>query len=138
MSILDDLTVEDLPRLLHQSRWNFDYEGIVHRLRHDDLFAAQMRLCNEWHMPHSEFLKWKPQDQANALAYFAHEARRCRQCGIHPDDWPDPEVPLFDAVLEVCPGCAETDRYQRHITDQAERMPKSAADGVRIALKKRD
>jgi len=134
-----DFDLDQLSDLFHASRWGFSYEGIVHRLRNDDLFAAQMRLCNEWHMPLSEFLdRFTPEDQANALAYHAHETRRCKSCGIHPDDWPDPEVPMFDAVLEVCPGCAETDRYQRHITEQQERMPKSASDGVRIVLKKRD
>jgi hypothetical protein len=129
--------LDDLPSLFHLARWGFDYEGIVHRLRNDDQFALEMRLCNEWHMPHSVFLDWEPEDQANALAAFAYETRRCGRCGIHPMDWPDPMVPEFDAILEVCPGCAETDRYQRHITEQQERMPKSAGDGVRIALKRR-
>lgn len=134
----DSWTLADLPALLHEARWPIDYEAIVFRLQNDDRFAAEMRLCHEWKMPHSVFEKWADADQDKALAYFAHEAIRCHRCGIHPDDWPDPTEPLFDAILETCPGCAETDRFQRHIQEQAERMPKSAQDGVRIVLKKRD
>ena len=138
MSDVDDWTVADLPGLFHAARYPISYEAIVFRLRNDDRFAAEMRLCHEWHMPHSEFTKWKDDDQDKALAFFSYEVRRCSRCGIHPDDWPDPTEPLFDAVLESCPGCAETDRFQRHIEEQKDRMPKSASDGVRIVLKKRD
>ena len=124
--------------LIHATRWTIPYDEIVHRLRQDGQFALEMRLCNEWHIPHSEFLKWAVEDQNKALAFFAYERQRCGSCGVHPMDWPDPTEPVFDAVAETCPGCAETDRYQRYLQEQAERLPKSAADGVRVVLKKRD
>lgn len=128
----------DVTVLLHAARWSLPYEGIVYRIRQDQQFALEMRLCNDWHIPHSKFLKWDREDQEKALAQFAYERQRCTNCGIHPDDWPDHTIPMFDAVAETCPGCAERARYERYLAEQAEKMPKSATDGLRVVLKRRD
>lgn len=136
-SYLDDWGA-DLSVLLHASRWPINFDAITYRLRHEDRFALEMRLCNEWHMPHSVFSDWQVDDQDKALAMFVYERQRCTGCGIHPMDWPDPTEPMFTAEAEVCPGCAETDRYQRHLQEQAETLPKSASDGVRVVLRKLD
>lgn len=126
----------DLGTLLHASRWGFDYEGIVYRLHNDPQFALEMRVCKEWRIPHSQFLSWEPEDQAKALAHYVFEARRCTACGVHPEDWPDPTVPVFEATSDVCPGCAELDRYQRYVKERTENAPPSMMDGVKTYLKK--
>lgn len=131
-----DEWVGDYPTLLHRTRWTFDIEAIAYRLKVDPQFAIEMRLCKEWQIPHSQFLSWDEEDQAKALGYFYHEAQRCAACGIHPDDWPDPAEPLFEAVAETCPGCAELDRYKRWQEEQMENAPKSAMDGVRSHLRR--
>ncbi len=126
----------DAVTFAHWTRWLYDQEAIVYRLQNDPLFSMQMRLCNEWKMPLSEFLEWGEEDQANALAYFYYEARRCTSCGLHPDDWSDPSEPKYQAQTMVCPGCAELDRHQRWMKEQSETMPASASDGVKSFLKK--
>lgn len=129
----------DLPTLQHVTRWGFDLDAIAYRLRQDQQFALEMRLCKEWRIPHSEFLSWTPEDQAKALGHYVFEAQRCDSCGIHPTDWPDPDEPDFEVATRVCPGCAELDRWNRWVHEQMESTStKDAADGVKPYLKRRE
>lgn len=130
----------ELPTLLHMVRWGFDYEKIVYRLRSDPQFAIEMRVCKEWRIPHSEFLSWAVEDQEKALGHFVYEGQRCGNCGIHPDDWPDPDEPVFEATTRVCPGCAELDRFGRWAKERSEdgNASKDAFDGVKTYLRRLD
>jgi hypothetical protein len=136
-SLLEQWEGVELPTLLHALRWGVNYEDIAYRLQHDGQFAIEMRLCKEWRIPHSEFLSWDEEDQAKALGHFVYEAQRCGQCGIHPTDWPDPDEPVFEAAVKVCPGCAEMDRFGRWMKEKAEdEKANDALDGVKPYLKK--
>jgi hypothetical protein len=137
--VLDQWAGIEAPVLLHALRWGFDYEAIAYRLRHDGQFAMEMRLCKEWKIPHSQFLKWKPQDQAKALGHMVFEAQRCSECGIHPNDWPDPDEPDWEVAVKVCPGCDVMAKWQRWANERAEDAgSKDAADGVKPYLRRRE
>lgn len=58
-----------------------------------------MAYCGPHGIPLSVFLSWSDADQDAALAWQAHESRRCRGCGRHPDEGD------FHAHVNVCPGC---------------------------------
>lgn len=134
-ALLDEWDGTEVSTILHVCRWGFDYDAIAYRLQHDRQFAMEMRLCKEWRIPHSEFLSWCDEDQSKALAHMAFEAHRCAQCGIHPTDWPDPDEPTFEAVVKVCPGCAELDRWQRWAKERSEdEKANDAFDGVKPYL----
>lgn len=46
-----------------------------------------MAYCGPKGIPLSTFLAWSVDDQAAALAWQAHESRRCPSCGSHPEDF---------------------------------------------------
>jgi hypothetical protein len=72
-----------------------------------------MAYCGPKGIPLSRFLSWSETDQDAALAWQAHENRRCSGCGTHPDDWDDAKNGLpsgYHAEAHTCPGCAETQR----------------------------
>jgi hypothetical protein len=56
-------------------------------------------------IPLSEFLGWSPDDQDAALAWRAHESRRCPH-GHHPDDG------RVHHHINVCPSCADRSRVE--------------------------
>src|SRR3546814_15450534 len=64
----------------------------------DLLYSARMRYCGPKGIPLEEFLKWSQSSQDAALEWQAHEDRRCRQCGYHPDEHPSG----VHAHVEVC------------------------------------
>lgn len=129
----------EVPTVLHAVRWGIDIDAIAYRLQNDPQFAAEMRLCKEWRIPHSEFLGWSTEDQKKALGHFFYEALRCGSCGIHPTDWPDPDEPVFEATSLFCPGCYELERFNRWAKEQAESSgAKDAMDGQKPYLKRRD
>lgn len=72
-----------------------------------------MRYCGPKGIPLSVFLAWPSTDQAAALAWQDHEARRCAKCGTHPNDY-DPESGgrrhAWHPAIEVCEGCAASER----------------------------
>lgn len=137
-TLLDDWG-SDLATLCHTARWGFDLEAISYRLAQDGQFAIEMRLCKDWRIPHSTFLSWTAEDQAKALAHMIHEAQRCSECGIHPNDWPDPEEPDWEVAVKVCPGCEVMAKWQRWAQETAEATgSKDAADGVKPYLRRRE
>jgi hypothetical protein len=128
-----------MPAFLHAIRWGIDFDAIWWRLRHDERFAMEMRVCKEWRIPHSEFLGWGIEDQKKALGHFFYEALRCSQCGIHPTDWPNPDEPTFEATALFCPGCHELERFNRWAKQQAEDShSQDALDGQKPYLKRTD
>lgn len=66
-----------------------------------------MRYCGPLGIPLSTFLAWDPLDQDAALAWQAHESRRCGSCGTHPDDWERDRQTAWHAEPDQCPGCVE-------------------------------
>lgn len=128
----------DLAPVLHHARWPVDVAEWSYRLRYDHTLSLELRLCGEWGIPHSEFLEWDDVDRAKALAYALHEGRRCRECGIHPDEWdPADYPPPFESAVRECAGCAELARFNRHQQEQAKNAP-SLLDGVKPYLRRRD
>jgi hypothetical protein len=75
-----------------------------------------MAYCGPRGIPLSVFLgravgpgepQWLASDRRAALDFQAYEARRCRNCGTHPDDIADG---TFHAHLEQCKGCQARER----------------------------
>lgn len=66
-----------------------------------------MAYCGPRGIELEAFLRWSPHSQEAALDWQAHEARRCKQCGVHPDDVAEGS---FHAHLEQCKGCQARQR----------------------------
>lgn len=66
-----------------------------------------MAYCGPRGIALDEFLRWPPHSQQAALDWQAYENRRCRSCGVHPDDVAEG---AFHAHLEQCKGCQARER----------------------------
>lgn len=96
-----------------------------------------MGYCGPRGIPHSVFLgrvvrpgtdpTWLQSDREDALAWQAHENRRCGSCGTHPDEW-DEDKSAYHAHLHQCKGCRQRQRLAQ--SDDA----KNAGDGVTAVL----
>lgn len=74
-----------------------------------------MAYCGPRGIPLSAFLSWAEADQQAALAWQSWEARRCRDCGTHVDDWnPDTDGSrdAYTATIHICEGCVELERLR--------------------------
>lgn len=79
-----------------------------------------MAYCGPRGIALSVFLGWAPEDQAAALAWQAHESRRCSGCGSHPDDGP------LHPHINVCPVCVQLDK--------ARSKPEAQVTGAHVVL----
>jgi hypothetical protein len=74
-----------------------------------------MAYCGPKGIKLSEFLSWPDDDQAAALAWQAHEGRRCGSCGTHPDEW-DPEAGgsrgAYTPEVYACRGCERLEQLR--------------------------
>lgn len=87
-----------------------------------------MAYCGPRGIPHSVFLGrvvrpgvdagWLQADRDDALAWQAHENRRCRSCGTHPEEWAEDKF-AYHAHLSECRGCKQRERLSN--TDEAKR-----------------
>lgn len=68
-----------------------------------------MSYCGPRGIPLHEFLAWPDYSQQAALAWSAHEARRCPNCGTHPEDFAD-GAEGGHWHERVCLGCARRER----------------------------
>ena len=68
-----------------------------------------MAYCGPRGIELEAFLRWSPHSQQAALDWQAYEARRCKGCGMHPDDT---ATGAFHAHLEQCKGCQQRERLQ--------------------------
>ena len=73
-----------------------------------------MAFCNDKGIPHSEFLLWRQEDRAKALAFIMESSLRCSMCGTAPWEWEDNPY-AYAAVEEFCKGC-----YQKSIFSDTE------------------
>jgi hypothetical protein len=131
-------TLDAVAGALHASREPVDVDYWAARLASDPRFAAEMALCMRWHMPHSQFLSWPELDREKALAFELHESRRCRECGVHPDDWPEDtgfdEAPPFVVEASRCYGCLALHDFQtewRKANTHGAEVNERAMKGVR-------
>jgi hypothetical protein len=72
-----------------------------------------MSYCGPKGIPLSGFLSWSVADQDAALAWQAHENRRCPGCGTHPDDWNEKKGGsrhAYHGEWGTCQGCVELQR----------------------------
>lgn len=74
----------------------------------------EMSFCNEKGIPHSEWLKWAPEDRAKAMAFQMESALRCSSCGTAPWEWEENKF-AYAAVDEFCNGC-----YQKAVFGDTE------------------
>jgi hypothetical protein len=90
-----------------------------------------MSYCGPKGIPLSRFLSWSTGDQDAALAWQAHENRRCQGCGTHPDAWNEKKGgsrTAFHSEWYTCPGCIETQRLNESPEVQ------NAGRGVHVRL----
>jgi hypothetical protein len=94
-----------------------------------------MAYCGPRGIPLSTFLSWSEADQEAALAWQAHESRRCGSCGTHPDDW-SPQAggdrEAYHAEVHQCPGCLKVERLKQapHVVTGPPGMHIRLADGI--------
>jgi hypothetical protein len=86
-----------------------------------------MAYCGPRGIALSDFLRWSRKDQEAALEWATFEARRCRSCGTHPDEWAEDRL-AYHAHLHGCPGCRQLQRLSD--SDQA----KEQGDGVTAVM----
>ena len=82
------------------------------RLRYDSDLFLQLQLCNEWGIPHSEFLSWDPEDKAKALAFSLEKSSRCEMCGTAEWEWEENRY-AYEPVEHFCMGC-----YLKHMAGE--------------------
>lgn len=90
-----------------------------------------MAYCGPRGIELDAFLQWSPYSQDAALAWQAHESRRCRSCGTHPDDWRESiggSRHAWHAEDFTCLGCVQL--QQRAETNEV----KSGGRGIHIRL----
>ena len=132
--------IDEFARFLHDCRQPIDLGHWGMRLRADPVFAAEMRVCREWSISHSQFLGWSEVDREKALAYVIHEGQRCKDCGIHPEDWPvETDEPLYEVDATRCFGCQTIqnwlDNYQRKSANADGSPNRQAMWGLRTSLR---
>lgn len=76
-----------------------------------------MAYCGPRGIALDDFLQWPRRSQNAALEWQAHEGRRCRGCGTHPDDWADNQHAHHAHLSEQCPGCLHSARLNEAATD---------------------
>lgn len=81
-----------------------------------------MAYCGPRGIPLGEFLRWDRSDQDAALGWQAHENRRCKHCGTHPDEWAEDDM-AYHAHLTGCRGCRQLQRLS------SSEKAKKAGDG---------
>ena len=63
-----------------------------------------MSYCHEKGIPHSEFLRWEPEDRAKVIAFHLESSARCDMCGTAPWEWEENPF-AYEPVDEFCKGC---------------------------------
>jgi hypothetical protein len=64
----------------------------------------ELALCNEWGIPHSEFLSWSTEDRSKAVAFAIEKGLRCDLCGTAEWEWEENKR-AYAPAEEFCMGC---------------------------------
>ena len=107
------------------------------RLIRDERFRRELELCEEYRIPHSQFLgigdgTWTERDRAKALAWREYKRSVCPQCGTRYDDWDhgsEGEEDRYVAVLQKCVGCEVISDKQKELSDSGDSL-----HGMKVAL----
>jgi hypothetical protein len=75
-----------------------------------------MAYCGPRGIELDAFLRWSKRSQDAALDWSAYEARRCKSCGTHPEEWAEDKL-AYHAHISECRGCRQLQRLAN--TDQA-------------------
>lgn len=78
----------------------------------------EMSYCYEHGIPHSEFLKWPPEDRAKTMAFLLEQAVKCGMCGTAEWEW-DADRRAYEPVEKFCMGCY----LKQRAGDEAGQMP---------------
>jgi hypothetical protein len=91
------------------------------RLKYDTQFYIELSLCNEWGIPHSEFLSWSPDDRSKALSFLMIKSQRCDLCGTAEYEW-DENRHAYEPAESFCMGC-----YMKEVAEEdSTRFPGSS------------
>ena len=77
-----------------------------------------MAYCGPRALALDTFLQWPRRSQDAALEWADHEARRCRGCGTHPDDWAADPHAHHAHLSTSCPGCLAAHRLDENTRDK--------------------
>lgn len=90
-----------------------------------------MSLCDEYGIPHSEFLGWSDEDRAKTLAYRYEKSDRCVMCGTAPWEW-EGNKNAYTHEDRFCMGC-----YIKHMANEdRKRLPGTTVELVRVTPKR--
>lgn len=91
-----------------------------------------MDYCTPRGIPHSEFLRWRSDDRAKALAWQLRQAQTCGGCGTRPEEWQESQGGhryAYRAEHVRCRGC--------EVRAQGESsLPKNAGRGIHVVLRR--
>lgn len=90
-----------------------------------------MSYCGPRGIELDAFLRWSRRSQNAALEWQAHENRRCRDCGTHPDDWSENTHAHHAHLSDQCPGCLRSSSFHEKATSGGD---KPLDPGVRVLL----
>jgi hypothetical protein len=109
------------------------------RLSRDAGLRAELELCEQFRIPHSQFLggdgRWSDLDRAKAIAWAQWQRSVCPDCRTRLQEWDrehggDPHAYVTDTLR--CPGCELIEQERDHVpTDRS-------GYGVKIQLLPRE
>lgn len=88
-------------------------------------------MCDDYGIPHSEFLGWSNKDRAKALAFKYEKNDRCQLCGTAPWEWEDNKH-AYVPDEHFCLGC-----YMKHMANEDhKRLPGTTIELARNSSKR--
>lgn len=91
-----------------------------------------MAICDDYGIPHSEFLAWDEDDQDLAIAYRIYKAEHCSQCGTAEEEWKKDNF-AYHPEVRRCRGC-EVRGLQEEIVQKDLEAAKGSTHGLRVVL----
>ena len=85
-----------------------------------------MSFCFEKGIPHSEFLKWTPEDRSKILAFAIEQSSKCPSCGTAAWEWEQSKF-AYTPMDEFCQGC-----YQKSVFSEQESNKSLPGTSVRL------
>lgn len=77
-----------------------------------------MKICDDYGIPHSEFLSWDEDDQDKAIAFRIHEMQHCSRCGTSPEEWEEDRY-AYSPEVRRCRGCEMIQSQEEAIQEEA-------------------